>query len=52
MNTSEYLSKDQRIKVGLVGFGKTGRAVASVLLLDKTIDLVWVVRKSHALENR
>jgi len=52
MNTSEYLSKDQRIKVGLVGFGKTGRAVASVLLIDKTIDLVWVVRKSHALENR
>lgn len=52
MNTSEYLPKDQRIKVGLVGFGKTGRAVASVLLLDKTIDLVWVVRKSHALENR
>uniref|UniRef100_UPI004049A871 dihydrodipicolinate reductase C-terminal domain-containing protein n=1 Tax=Candidatus Planktophila sp. TaxID=2175601 RepID=UPI004049A871 len=40
------------MKVGLVGFGKTGRAVASVLLLDKTIDLVWVVRKSHALENR
>lgn len=52
MHTSEYLSKDQRIKVGLVGFGKTGRAVASVLLIDKTIDLVWVVRKSHALENR
>ena len=52
MNTSEYLSKDQRIKVGLVCFGKTGRAVASVLLLDKTIDLVWVVRKSHALDNR
>ena len=52
MHTSEYLSKDQRIKVGLVGFGKTGRAVASVLLIDKTIDLVWVVRKSNALENR
>lgn len=52
MNTSEYLSKDQRIKVGLVGFGKTGRAVASILLTDKTIDLVWVVRKTQALENR
>lgn len=52
MNTSEYLSKDQRIKVGLVGFGKTGRAVASILLADKTIDLVWVVRKTQALENR
>lgn len=52
MNTSEYLSKDQRIKVGLVGFGKTGRTVASILLTDKTIDLVWVVRKTQALENR
>ncbi|MDA3018154.1 MAG: dihydrodipicolinate reductase [Actinomycetota bacterium] len=40
------------MRVGLVGFGKTGRAVASVLLLDKSIDLVWVVRKTQALEHR
>ena len=38
--------------MGLIGFGKTGRAVATVLLMDKTIDLVWVVRKSRVLENR
>jgi len=41
-----------RTRVGLIGFGKTGRAVATVLLMDKTIDLVWVVRKSRVLENR
>lgn len=52
MNTSEFLAKDSRTRVGLVGFGKTGRAVASVLLMDKTIDLVWVVRKTQALEHR
>jgi 4-hydroxy-tetrahydrodipicolinate reductase len=52
MDNTEYLPKERRIKVGLVGFGKTGRAVASILLMDKTIDLVWVVRKTQALENR
>jgi len=52
MTTTEYLPKAMRTRVGLIGFGKTGRAVASVLLMDKTIDLVWVVRKSRVLENR
>lgn len=52
MDDTEYLPKERRIKVGLVGFGKTGRAVASILLRDKTINLVWVVRKTKALENR
>jgi len=52
MNTLNFLPKEQRIRVGLVGFGKTGRAVASVLLLDKTIDLVWVLRKSQNMEHR
>jgi len=52
MTTTEFLPKIMRTRVGLVGFGKTGRAVATVLLMDKTIDLVWVVRKSRVLENR
>ena len=43
MQKDDFLPKDQRLRVGLVGFGKTGRAVASVLLLDKTINLVWVL---------
>jgi len=52
MNSLKFLPKEQRTRVGLVGFGKTGRAVASALLLDKTIDLVWVLRKSQNMENR
>lgn len=52
MNSLNFLPKEERTRVGLVGFGKTGRAVASVLLLDKTIDLVWVLRKSQNMEHR
>jgi 4-hydroxy-tetrahydrodipicolinate reductase len=52
MDTLNFLPKEKRTRVGLVGFGKTGRAVASVLLLDKTIDLVWVLRKSQNMEHR
>ena len=47
-----HLPQMMRTRVGLIGFGKTGRVVATVLLMDKTIDLVWVVRKSRILENR
>ena len=35
-----------------MGFGKTGKAVASVLLQSKEVNLQWVVRKSHNLEHR
>jgi 4-hydroxy-tetrahydrodipicolinate reductase len=52
MEGLKFLPKERRTRVGLVGFGKTGRAVASVLLHDKTIDLVWVLRKSQSLEHR
>lgn len=40
------------MKVGLLGFGKTGKAVASVLLQSDEVKLQWVVRKSHNLEHR
>lgn len=40
------------MKVGLIGFGKTGRAVASVLLESKKVNLQWVLRKSTKLEHR
>ena len=39
------------VKVGLVGFGKAGRAVASVLLESKETDLQWVLRKSRKSEH-
>ncbi|CAM3741024.1 4-hydroxy-tetrahydrodipicolinate reductase [Polynucleobacter brandtiae] len=40
------------MKVGLIGFGKTGRAVATVLLESKSTNLQWVVRQSTTLEHR
>lgn len=40
------------MKIGLIGFGKTGKAVASVLLQNKNFSLKWVVKRSHTLENR
>uniref|UniRef100_UPI0040489CBA hypothetical protein n=1 Tax=Polynucleobacter sp. TaxID=2029855 RepID=UPI0040489CBA len=40
------------MKVGLIGFGKTGRAVAAVLLESKFTKLQWVVRQSTTLEHR
>ena len=41
-----------KIKVGLVGFGKTGKAVASVILQNKEFSLEWVLRQTTTLENR
>lgn len=33
------------MKVGLIGFGKTGRSVASVLLAEPNMELNWVLRQ-------
>jgi 4-hydroxy-tetrahydrodipicolinate reductase len=40
------------MKVGLIGFGRTGKAVASVILDNPDICLEWVMLKSHILEHR
>jgi 4-hydroxy-tetrahydrodipicolinate reductase len=40
------------MRVGLIGFGKTGREVATALLMDKSVQLRWVVRNSDRLEHR
>lgn len=40
------------MKVGLMGFGKTGRAVASILLESKETNLQWVIRRSNLLIHR
>jgi 4-hydroxy-tetrahydrodipicolinate reductase len=39
-------------KIGLIGFGKTGKAVANVVLQNKEFSLEWVLRKSTLLEQR
>ena len=40
------------MRIGLIGFGKTGKAVASVILQNKEYSLEWVLRQSVQLENR
>lgn len=38
------------MKVGVIGFGKTGKAVASILLESKQTNLQWVIRRSTSLQ--
>jgi 4-hydroxy-tetrahydrodipicolinate reductase len=40
------------MKVGLFGFGRAGKAVATVLLQSEEADLCWVIRKSTNLQHR
>lgn len=40
------------IKVGLAGFGRTGRSVAGILMATPGLRLEWVLRKSARLEHR
>ncbi|MFA6904255.1 MAG: dihydrodipicolinate reductase, partial [Gallionellaceae bacterium] len=40
----------QKIRVGLVGYGKAGSAVANVLSADPRYDLRWIARRSPAAE--
>jgi 4-hydroxy-tetrahydrodipicolinate reductase len=40
------------MKIGLIGFGKTGKAVASVLLQHPQLTLEWVYRRKPLLDKR
>ena len=40
------------MRVGLFGFGRAGRAVATILLQSKEAHLCWVIRKSTVLQHR
>ncbi|MCW4018539.1 MAG: dihydrodipicolinate reductase [Candidatus Bathyarchaeota archaeon] len=40
------------MKVGLFGFGRAGKAVATVLLQNEETQLCWVIRKSKVLQHR
>lgn len=42
----------RKIRIGLVGFGKTGKAVASVLLQNKEFSMEWVLRRKKTLNMR
>jgi len=39
--------RNKKIKIGLFGFGKTGRMVANEFFKDGLIDLEWIVRRTH-----
>jgi len=41
-----------KMKVGLLGFGKAGKAVANVILQSNEYSLEWVLRQSTILEHR
>lgn len=40
----------QKIRVGLIGYGKAGKAVANVLGTDPRFDLRWIARRSACTE--
>jgi 4-hydroxy-tetrahydrodipicolinate reductase len=40
------------MKIGLFGFGRAGKAVATVLLQSEEVYLCWVIRKSKGLQHR
>jgi len=40
----------QKIRVGLVGYGKAGKAVANILGTDPRFDLRWIARRSAGAE--
>lgn len=40
------------MKIGLVGFGKTGKAVASVIINNEKFTLEWVLKKTNTLNHR
>lgn len=42
----------KKLKIGLFGFGRTGKAVAAVLLSNDDFSLEWVYRQKKKLENR
>ncbi len=41
-----------KIKIGLFGFGKTGRFVAQEIMQDKKVDFAWIVRKSKTANHK
>ena len=42
----------QKIRVGLVGYGKAGKAVANILSTDPRFDLCWIARRSASAERQ
>lgn len=43
---------NNKIKIGLIGFGRTGKAVANALLQNTNFCLEWVLKRRNLLEHR
>jgi len=51
MKNVKHIKHSDPIKVGLIGFGKAGKAAASVFLQSPEVHLEWVVRQATLLEH-
>lgn len=40
------------MKIGLIGFGKTGRSVGAAILQNKSVCLEWILKQKQLLEDR
>ena len=48
-----HVDPEQRLlKVGLVGFGRTGREVGGAVLADPSMSLEWVVKRTDRTDDR
>ena len=47
-----FIRRSILLRIGLFGFGKTGRSVATSILNNKDHTLEWVIRKSKMLDHR
>ena len=52
MTSAFQEKKEQKVKIGLLGFGKAGKAAATVILQDNNFNLEWVLRKQGAAEHK
>ena len=43
---------NQKIRVGLIGYGKAGKAVATVITEDPRFELCWIVRRSISVDTQ
>jgi 4-hydroxy-tetrahydrodipicolinate reductase len=46
------MKKRNTMRIGLIGFGKTGKAVASVILQNEDFELRWILRRKKLLDHR
>lgn len=46
------MKKRNTMRIGLIGFGKTGKAVSSVILQNENFELSWILRRKKLLDHR